>query len=169
MQSSARYSSILLRELAIWTLAVCFSNGTALAQPLTQPSDDDMIWLGNSEVKVGLKKSSGGAIAWISSASSQKNLINAYDRGRLIQQSWYGNKDDSLWNNKPWSWNPVQGGDWRGRSAKILEERHDQTSSFTRTRPVHCYWSRPNFSSTKRSNRDLPSPVAITWSPGCSA
>lgn len=137
MQTSASTRRKLLGELSTLVVAICFCNGTALAQELTRPPDDDMLWLSNSEVKVGLKKSSGGAIAWISSASSQKNLINAYDRGRLVQQSWYGKKDDSLWNNQPWSWNPVQGGDWRGRSAKILEERHDQTSSFMRTRPVH--------------------------------
>lgn len=119
------------------TLTLELIKSTALAQPTPKASHDDLLWLENSQVKVGLKPSSGGAIAWISPANSQKNLINTYDRGRLVQQSWYGRNDDSLWNDKPWSWNPVQAGDWRGRSATILEQRLDQTSIFTRTRPVH--------------------------------
>lgn len=98
---------------------------------------DDMIWLSNSAVKVGLKRDSGGAIAWIGAADGDRSLINSHDRGRLVQQSWYGEDDGSKWNKKPWSWNPVQGGDWVGKSATILEEKHDVTNSFVRSRPVH--------------------------------
>lgn len=108
------------------------------AQESIRPDDpDDMVWISNADVKVGLKKSSGGAIAWISKAGSDRNVINSWDRGRLVQQSWYGIADGSDWNGKPWRWNPVQGGDWKGRSAKILEEKHESLRSFVRTRPVH--------------------------------
>ncbi|RLS39470.1 MAG: hypothetical protein DWH78_04975 [Planctomycetota bacterium] len=102
------------------------------------PSDDsDIVWLKNSRLKVGLKKSSGGAIAWIGPADSDRNLINSYDRGRLVQQSWYGAEDGSLWNKQPWRWNPVQGGDWKGKAATILEEHHEPLTSFVKSQPVH--------------------------------
>ncbi len=102
------------------------------------PSDDsDIVWLKNSRLKVGLKKSSGGAIAWIGPADSDRNLINSYDRGRLVQQSWYGAEDGSLWNKQPWRWNPVQGGDWKGKAAAILEEHHEPLTSFVKSQPVH--------------------------------
>ena len=62
----------------------------------------------NSEVKLGVKKSSGGAIGWFSLAGSDQNLVNHYDHGRLIQQSFYGGPDGSKWAKQDWVWNPVQ-------------------------------------------------------------
>lgn len=97
----------------------------------------DWVWLGNRALKVGLVRSSGGAIGWISEAGSDSNLVNHFDRGRLVQQSWYGSVDGSDWNGKPWRWNPVQGGDWKGKSATILEQKVTEDSAFIRTRPVH--------------------------------
>lgn len=98
---------------------------------------EELLFIENSHVKVGIKKSSGGAIAWISKAASDRNLIDHFDRGRLVQQSYYGAEDGSRWNNQPWRWNPVQGGDWRGRSAAILELRQSSSELFVVTRPVH--------------------------------
>jgi hypothetical protein len=121
---------------ALALIALCLGSSLIAEQPI-QSEAGDMIWLKNSSIKVGLKKSSGGAIAWVGSADGQRNLINSHDRGRLIQQSWYGQEDGSLWNKRPWRWNPVQGGDWRGKSASIIEQRHGPTSSFVRSRPVH--------------------------------
>jgi hypothetical protein len=34
-------------------------------------------------------------------------------QGRLLQQSFYGCVDASCWANRPWLWNPVQGGSWQ--------------------------------------------------------
>jgi hypothetical protein len=34
-------------------------------------------------------------------------------QGRLLQQSFYGCVDGSCWANRPWLWNPVQGGSWQ--------------------------------------------------------
>lgn len=98
---------------------------------------EEHLWLTNDHVKVGLKKSSGGAVFWISPAGSDKSLINSFDRGRLVQQSWYGKPDGSLWNKQPWRWNPVQGGDWQGKSATVLEQRHEATTSWIKSTPVH--------------------------------
>jgi hypothetical protein len=67
-------------------------------------------------------RSSGGAIGWVSPAGGNRSVVNSFDRGRLVQQSWYGDEDGSNWNGQPWRRNPVQGGDWRGRSAKILKQ-----------------------------------------------
>lgn len=126
--------------LGVFFAVVCMpviSTTSVHAQQPKVVDDDDYIWLENGEIKVGLKKSSGGAIAWIGQAGSGRNLINSFDRGRLVQQSWYGKEDGSLWNGKPWRWNPVQGGDWKGRAASVLREQHDASSSFVKTQPVH--------------------------------
>ena len=124
---------ILAALLLCWSAAI----SDLRSQDLVSPNDDDIAWLKNNRLKVGLKKSSGGAIAWIGLADSDRNLINSYDRGRLVQQSWYGQEDGSFWNKQPWRWNPVQGGDWKGKAATILEERHEAATSFVKSRPVH--------------------------------
>ncbi|MFN9719021.1 MAG: hypothetical protein ACK58L_10030 [Planctomycetota bacterium] len=134
----AQSSFTCVRQILTGLLIAAFLSVPLSAQePIRTDDPDDMVWLSNAEVKVGLKKSSGGAIAWISASGSDRNLINAWDRGRLVQQSWYGMSDGSDWNGKPWRWNPVQGGDWKGRSSSILDQKHDALRSFVRTRPVH--------------------------------
>jgi hypothetical protein len=72
-----------------------------------QQSTDDGIWLGNRSFRVGLLRSSGGAIGWISPPGGERSVVNSFDRGRLVQQSWYGDEDGSDWNGRPWRWNPV--------------------------------------------------------------
>ena len=88
------------------------------ASAAAEPADkDDFIFLDNGRLKLGVEKSSGAGIAWLSASGSERNLINHFDRGRLVQQSYYGKEDGSLWNKQPWRYNPVQGGDWRGKGA----------------------------------------------------
>ena len=126
---------LFLIEFIIRVGIVAFS--VSMVQATDRIGVDDHIWLESDLVKVGLKRSSGGAVFWISPAGAKESLINSFDRGRLIQQSWYGKPDGSLWNNQPWRWNPVQGGDWRGKSATVLEERVDSKSICVKTQPVH--------------------------------
>jgi len=97
----------------------------------------DWVFLDNGQLRLGVKKTSGAAIAWLSQSGSSRNLVNHFDRGRLIQQSYYGDADGSLWNKKPWCWNPVQGGDWRGTGARLLDFRADKTQLYARTEPRH--------------------------------
>jgi len=102
-----------------------------------QDADDDFVFLDNGHIKVGVKKSSGAGIAWLSASGSERNLINHFDRGRLVQQSYYGKEDGSLWGKQPWRYNPVQGGDWRGKGAKVLELKAEKTSLYAKTLPRH--------------------------------
>jgi hypothetical protein len=116
----------------------CFAVAALVPLSLGLAVDDpDLVFIENKFLRVGVKKSSGGGIAWISAAGSKQNLINDFDRGRLIQQSYYGEADGSLWNKQPWRWNPVQGGDWKGNGAKLLELKHEKDSLFAATLPKH--------------------------------
>jgi len=84
------------------------------------------VFIGNSNIKLGLSLKYGGSINYISgdedifsSNYSNVNLINRYDNGRLIQQAVYGNRY-YLEDNEPYvtgesdniggMYNPIQGG-----------------------------------------------------------
>ncbi|WP_425615298.1 hypothetical protein NA78x_005213 [Anatilimnocola sp. NA78] len=107
------------------------------ALALAQDDAAEWVFIENESLRVGVKKSSGGGIGWISPAGSQQNLINHFDRGRLVQQSYYGEADGSLWNKQPWRWNPVQGGDWKGTGAKLLELKSTKDTLDATTLPKH--------------------------------
>jgi hypothetical protein len=113
---------------------------------------NDFLFIDNGSVRLGVKQSSGAGIAWFSKSGTNKNLINHWDRGRLIQQSYYGNEDGSLWNKQSWRWNPVQGGDWRGSGAKVLEIRSTTNSLYSKTLPKN--WA---------GGQDLTNTVMEQW------
>ncbi len=112
----------------------------------------DWLYLDNGQIRLGVKTNSGACIGHFAESKTGRNLLNHYDQGRFIQQSWYGAKDDSLWNKKPWRWNPVQGGDWRGNASKLLELRHTATNLYARTQPKH--WA---------SGADITNAVMEEW------
>lgn len=100
-------------------------------------AQEKWLYLDNGHVRLGVNLSAGGCIGWFSHSHSSENVLNAYDTGRYVQQSYYGDKDGSDWNGKPWRYNPVQGGSWENRPAEVLETKSDPTSLYTRTQPRH--------------------------------
>jgi len=94
-------------------------------------------FLENGKIKIGVDLSSGGSIFWFSELPADRNLMNHADRGRFIQQSYYGKKDGSLWVEKPWRWNPVQGGDYKGKPAKLLEVKEIDGTLYVHSVPVN--------------------------------
>lgn len=54
---------------------------------------DGWAYLDNGQIRLGVKTASGGGIGYLSVAGSARNLLNHFDRGRLVQQSYYGNPD----------------------------------------------------------------------------
>lgn len=92
-------------------------------------------FLDNGVVRLGVNMDAGGSIGWFSHAHSSENLLNAFDHGRYLQQSYYGDSDGSEWNGKPWRYNPVQGGSWKGVPAAVLEKREDKDALYIKTRP----------------------------------
>lgn len=110
---------------------------SASGQETGQLSADDWIYLENETLKIGAIKSSGAGLGYLSPVASSKNLLNHYDRGRLIQQSFYGNADGSKWMNQPWNYNPVQGGDYLGKPARLIEWEKDGETLRAKTVPLH--------------------------------
>lgn len=95
----------------------------------------DWVFIDNGVIRLGVKKTAGAGIGWLSHSGSSENLLDHWDEGRFIQQSYYGKKDGSLWVKKPWTWNPVQGGDYQGHAAEVLELSSDKTRLHARIRP----------------------------------
>ena len=111
---------------------------TALAAPLRAEPEikaEDWVFIDNGKLRLGVKKGSGAGIGWLSASKSKSNLLDHWDHGRLIQQSYYGKEDGSRWVDKPWRWNPVQGGDYLGHAAEVLELTSDAVSMAARIRP----------------------------------
>lgn len=105
-----------------------------LALPLQA---EETQFITDGKYKLGVDLSSGGAIFWLSELPDGANLLNHADRGRFIQQSYYGQPDGSLWVDKPWVWNPVQGGNYLGKPAVILEKEIKTDSLHTASTPMH--------------------------------
>ncbi len=115
-------------------------------------AETNFVFIDNGQIRLGVKSSSGAGIAWFSESGSVRNLLNHFDHGRLIQQSYYGNKDGSLWDKTPWRWNPVQGGGYKGKAATVLELKTETDSLYARTRPRH--WA---------TEADLPEVTMEEW------
>lgn len=125
-------SPAFLRSAA-WLWAALLFCGVSAAQPASRSLD--WIYLENKELRVGLLRSHGGAIGYLSPRDSDRNLLNHYDHGRLVQQSYYGDADGSRWGDQVWRYNPVQGGDYQGHAAELLEFKATATTAYARTRP----------------------------------
>ncbi len=102
---------------------------------LRAQSAEHWVFLDNKHVRLGMNMDAGGCIGWFSHSHSSDNLLNSFDHGRYIQQSYYGDSDGSDWNGKPWCYNPVQGGSWKGKPAIMLESQVDEHRVYTKTQP----------------------------------
>lgn len=98
---------------------------------------EEWCYLDNGQIRLGVNLGAGACIGWFSPSGSKDNLLNAYDVGRYVQQSYYGDADGSDWNGKPWRYNPVQGGSWKNAPAEVLEAKSDATSLYAKTKPRH--------------------------------
>lgn len=94
-------------------------------------------FLDNGIIRIGVNESAGAAVGWFSESGRDLNLLNHFDYGRYLQQSWYGESDGSSWNGKPWIWNPVQAGSWKGIPARVLDFECRGNRIFARSIPRH--------------------------------
>jgi hypothetical protein len=130
-------------HLSVFACAVTTTTQIPAETTTTQTSEkqtsdkSDWRYVSNDRIRVGVKMSSGAAIGWISESRSEQNFVNHFDRGRLIQQSYYGDADGSIGSKKTWHWNPVQGGHYLGRGAKVLELTSSETKLYAKSTPVH--------------------------------
>ena len=88
--------------------------------------------------------------------SESVNLINIFDKGREVQQSFYADVNEEehgyvrgayvAQNNQDWPYNPVQGGDQDDNSSQIIDYRVEENLLYVKTRAMD--WGQHN-STTK--------------------
>ena len=103
-------------------------------------------FLENSTLKIGVNAGSyGGAIVWFS-GSDGANLVNTYDKGREIQQSFYAGSSITADNQSPtwspWSWNPIMVGDYADNVSPVLALSKSAGQIYVKTQPL--LWDRNN-------------------------
>lgn len=101
----------------------------------------DLTYIENSRFKVGVRLSWGGALCYFEDKndgmSDVSNLINAYDVGRLVQQSWYMNgANTGNYNGTSWKYNPVQGGDWNNNESRLIDVVVGKGSLYVKCQPM---------------------------------
>ncbi len=134
------------------------------------------VYVSNGSIKIGVDLLWGGALSYyedldsavesvnddgvikVDSNASQRygkraisknvNLINRFDAGRLIQQSYYGtnggNGDGYVqgeYMGNKWNYNPVQGGNQFNDSSKIVDLRVSENELYIKCRPLD--WALP--------------------------
>ncbi len=133
--------------------------------------EDEIIYCENEFAKFGLSLKWGGALSYfedldsnvqvvkkdgeirvdsnasdrygVRSVNNKVNLVNCYDAGRLVQQSYYGAWDytdeSGEYMNSKWNYNPVQGGNKYNDSSKIVDLKFSENSVYVKCRPLD--WS----------------------------
>lgn len=126
--------------LAGWIVIAClFLKLTAHAE---------MLAADNGTVKIGVERSKGASITWLSWSDYPKNAVNHADPGRLIQQSYYAGKsldrkaDGQSPSWSPWPWNPIQGGGVSSWARVKVMERQPDGGIYGETVPK--LWDMPN-------------------------
>lgn len=99
----------------------------------------------NDRFKLGAHLRWGGAISYVQDKTCPidgvKNLVNEADTGRLIQQSWYGTREEALYDNavydgKKIGYNPVQGGDQFMNRSRLIDVEVTATTLYVKAQPM---------------------------------
>jgi hypothetical protein len=112
----------------------------AILVPITASAVES--YLDNGVIKIGVDSARGGSITWLSLSGTSNNIVNHYDLGREIQQSYYAgpqpfnpsNNANAGWPH--WPWNPIQSGDSFGNASAILAQSNDGRTLYVKCRPM---------------------------------
>ena len=120
-----------MNPFALAASAFLITAATVSADPA-----DPFTYLDNGTLRIGVDQSRGSAIGYLALSKDKRNLLNHHDEGRFIQQSYYGDPDGSKWAKKPWVYNPVQGGSYKGEDAKTLDFKITETELHAKIEPL---------------------------------
>ncbi len=96
----------------------------------------------NGVLTLKLDLTRGGAISYLSLSGEDRNIVNVFDEGRYIQQSYYAGKSVNRQDEgqspswSPWSWNPIQVGDAYRNRAEILDFQKTENEMYVKCIPM---------------------------------
>lgn len=107
-------------------------------------------YIENKKYRVGVELAWGGGLSYIADKKAPdglENILNRYDTGRLVQQSYYGiNKPPFVpghFMGNPWGYNPVQGGDRTNAKSKLVDMEITPDSVYVKCQPLD--WGQDNW------------------------
>ncbi len=155
------------------------------------PPADTMAYYSNGDYKAGINLAWGGVLAYLedtkanspvaatysngitkvnyssqlpsgaTATSGSVNLINTYDKGRYVQQSYYGTYEEPFvqgnYNGLAWNYNPIQGGNILGEASKVVDYRITDTEIYVKTRPLE--WAKWSDEAGQKYNDAQPDPT----------
>jgi len=130
-----------IRTLLFLTMIAITLPASAADKKMT---NDQMSWLDNGQVRLGVDLSIGGAITYLADARTKVNMINSHDWGRQIQMSFYSGPVPFVppdaqvresW--KKLGWNPIQSGDCYGNRSRVIEHSNDGKTIHVKCIPMH--------------------------------
>jgi hypothetical protein len=100
-------------------------------------------YLENQRYRVGIELCWGGGLSCLIDkkcpVEGLGNLLNRFDTGRLVQQSYYGTSEPPYicgeFMGNRWGYNPVQGGDRGNHKSKLIETRITEEEVYIKCRP----------------------------------
>jgi hypothetical protein len=116
-------------------------------QPRYDPVND-MVWLQNDKIKIGINLKRGGQLAWASLVNATTNLVyNGYDGGFQVTLDAYQKKDGYSQQgevagsgnpgNMPTSYNVTHGGDYLNHAASLIDYHQVPNGYYVKLRPIH--------------------------------
>ena len=115
-------------------------------QPRYDPVND-LVWLKNDKIKIGINLKRGGQIAWASLLNATTNLVyNGYDGGFQITLDAYQKKDGYSQGGEvagsgnpgmPTSYNVTHGGDYLNNSVSLIDYHSVPNGYYVKLRPIH--------------------------------
>ena len=125
---------------------------------------NDLVWLQNDKVKVGINLLRGGQVAWFSTVNATKNLVyNGYDGGFQVTCDIYQKPDGYTQNGKTSrfqdnntsqiaSYNTTMGGDFVNNSQSLISYVRITNGYKVKFRPIfytfNCEWSETTIEAT---------------------
>jgi len=92
-----------------------------------------MTYLNNGTLTIGVDDLKGGTITYLKDNSDGRDIVNDYDLGREIQQSYYSGPipfEGANWSGSDWSWNPVAAGDKCNSRSTVLQLTNDDQTIY---------------------------------------
>jgi hypothetical protein len=120
---------------------------SGLTMPARYNETDDIVWLTNNYIKIGINLKRGGHIAWASLVGSTTNMIyNGYDGGFQIGLDAYQNPDGYTQEGQnsgleqsgiPTSYNVTHGGDFKNNAVSLIDYHPTTNGYYVKLRPIH--------------------------------